>query len=101
VYCKKEVCKQQFVYMWSLISKRRLKRGAWNTRMVDRRGTYRVLVGRSERRRLHERPRCRWEDNIKIYVPEVRWGDLDSIKLTKDRDSWQALVNGVMNFRLA
>ena len=69
--------------------------------MVDRRGTCRVLVGRPERRRPHKRPRCRWEDNIKMDVQEVRWGGLDSIKLAKDRESWRALVNGVMNFRLA
>jgi len=34
-------------------------------------------------------------------VQNVGWGGLDSIKLAKDRDSWRALVNGVMNFRLA
>ena len=31
-----------------------------------RRGAYRVLVGKPERRRPLERPRCRWIDNIKM-----------------------------------
>jgi hypothetical protein len=69
--------------------------------MVDQRGTCRVLVGRPLRRKSHEGPRCRWEDNIKMDIQEVSWGGLDSIKLAKDRDSWRALVNGMKNFRLA
>jgi hypothetical protein len=32
----------------------------------ERRGAYRALVEKPEGRRLLERPRCRWEDNIKM-----------------------------------
>jgi hypothetical protein len=32
---------------------------------------YRVLVGKPERRRPLERPRCRWKDNIKMALREV------------------------------
>ena len=32
--------------------------------MGERRGAYRVWVGKAEGRRLLERPRRRWEDNI-------------------------------------
>jgi hypothetical protein len=35
-------------------------------RMGERRGAYRVLVGKPYGRRPLERPRCRREDNIKI-----------------------------------
>jgi len=35
-------------------------------RMVERRGVYRVLVGKPEGKRPLGRPRCRWEDNIKV-----------------------------------
>jgi hypothetical protein len=34
--------------------------------MGERRGVYRVLVGKPERKRPLVRPRRRWEDNIKI-----------------------------------
>jgi hypothetical protein len=34
--------------------------------MADRRGAYRALVRKPERRRRLERPRYRWEDNIKM-----------------------------------
>jgi hypothetical protein len=42
--------------------------------MGERRGAYRVLVGKPEGRRPLGRPRCRWEDNIKMDLREVGWG---------------------------
>ena len=40
----------------------------------ERRGAYRVLMGKPEGRRLLGRPRRRWEDNIKMHLQEVGWG---------------------------
>ena len=37
----------------------------------ERRGVYRVLVGKPERKRPLGRPRLRWEDDIKMYLQEV------------------------------
>jgi len=54
--------------------------------MGDRRGAYRVLVGKPEGMRVLGRPRCRWEDNIKIDIQEVGCGGLDWIDLAQDRD---------------
>jgi hypothetical protein len=34
--------------------------------MGERRGLYRLLVGKSEGKRQHGRPRNRWEDNIRM-----------------------------------
>ena len=45
-----------------------------------------------------ERPRHKWEDNIKMDLQEVRYGGMDWIELAQDRDRWRALVNDVMNF---
>jgi hypothetical protein len=42
--------------------------------MGERRGVYRVLVGRSEGTRPLGRPRRRWEDNIKMDLQEVGYG---------------------------
>jgi hypothetical protein len=42
--------------------------------MGDRRRAYRILVGRPEGRRSLGRPRCRWEDNIKMHLQEVGHG---------------------------
>ena len=41
--------------------------------MGERRGAYKALVGKPVGRRPLERPRRRWEDNIKMYVREVGW----------------------------
>jgi hypothetical protein len=42
--------------------------------MGERRGAYRVLVGKTEGRRPLGRSRRRWEDNIKTDLREVGWG---------------------------
>jgi hypothetical protein len=43
-------------------------------RMGVGRGVYRVLVGKPEGKRPWERPRRRWEDNIKIDLKKVGCG---------------------------
>jgi len=66
----------------------------------DRRGACRVLVGRPEEKRPLEKPRRRWEDNIKIGFQEVGWGGLDWIDVTQDKDRFGARVNAVMKIRV-
>jgi hypothetical protein len=66
--------------------------------MGERRGVYRVLVGKPERKRPLGRPRRRWENNIKIDLQEVLYGGIDWIELAQDWDRWRALVNVVVNF---
>jgi hypothetical protein len=68
--------------------------------MGESRGVYRVLVRKLERMRSLGRSRRKWEDNIKMDLQEVRWGT-DLIDLAQDRDRWRALVNAVMNLRVA
>jgi hypothetical protein len=68
-------------------------------RMRERRGVYRVLVGKPEGKRTLGRPRRRWEDNIKLDLREVGRGGMDWIDLAQDRDRWRARVNAVMKLR--
>jgi len=42
--------------------------------MGERRGVYRVLVGKLERNRALGRPRSRWYDKIMMDLQEVGWG---------------------------
>jgi hypothetical protein len=62
-----------------------------------KRGAYNILVGRPEGRRPLGRPRHRWEDNTKMELREIGFGDVDWVNLAQDRDRWWALVNTVMN----
>jgi len=68
--------------------------------MGERRGAYRVLVGKLEGERPLARPRHRWEDNIKMGLQETECGGVVWIDLAEDRDRWRALVNVVMNLRV-
>ena len=65
-----------------------------------RRCLYRALVGKLKRKRPLERPRCRWEDNVKMDVQEVGYGGIHWIDLAQDRDRWLALVIAVINLRV-
>jgi len=68
--------------------------------MGQRRGVYRVLVGKPDGKRPLGIPRRRWEDNIKMDLQKVGCGGMAWIELTQDRDRWRALVNALMNFRV-
>ena len=68
-------------------------------RMGEGRGVHSVLVGTPEGKRPLGRPRRRWEDNIKMDLREVGWGE-DWMEMAQDRDRWRALVNIVVNFRV-
>jgi hypothetical protein len=68
--------------------------------MGEERGVHRVLVGKPEGKRLLERRRRRWEDNIKMDSQEVGGGRGDWMELAEDRDRWRALVSTVKNLRV-
>ena len=83
-----------------VIQSRRMRWAGHVARMGERRGTYRVLVGKPEGKKPHERPRHRWEDNIKMDLQEVGCEGIDWIDLAQDRDRWRALVKAVVNLRV-
>jgi hypothetical protein len=69
--------------------------------MGERKGVYRILLGKPEGRRLLGRHRRRWEDNIKMDLQEVGCGNMDWVDLVQDRDRWRALVSAVMKLRVS
>jgi len=83
-----------------VIKSRRMRRAGHVACMGERRGVYRFLVGKPERKSSLGRSRHRWEDNIKMDLQEVGCGGMDCIELAQDRDRWQALVNAFMNLEV-
>jgi len=68
--------------------------------MGERRGVYRVLVGKPEGKRSLGISMRRWEDNIKMDIQEVGCGGMDWIELAQVLGRWRELVNAVMNLRV-
>ena len=69
--------------------------------MGESRGVNRLLVGKPQGQRRPGRSRRRFEDNIKRDFQEVGWWSMGWIEQAQDRDRSRALVNAVMNLRVA
>jgi hypothetical protein len=52
------------------------------------RNTYKVLAGRTDRKRSLGRPRPRWDDDIEDIV----WYGVGWIHLAQERDRWRDVV---------
>jgi hypothetical protein len=85
--------------IFTVIKARRMRWAGHVARMGEVRAAY-ILVGKPEGRRPLGRPRRRCEDNIKMDLGEIGFGDVDRFHLTQDRDRWRALVNTVMSRRV-
>jgi hypothetical protein len=70
-------------------------------RIGEKRNVYRLFVGKPEGKRSLGRPKRGWLDNIRMDLADVGWGGVDWIGLAQDRDKWRALVNSVLNLRVA
>jgi hypothetical protein len=57
-----------------VIKSRRMRWAEHVAYMGEKRGAYRILVGRPEGRQPLRRSRRRWENNIKMDLQEVGWG---------------------------
>jgi hypothetical protein len=83
-----------------VIEARRLRWVGHMAHMGEVRGVYRVLVGKPKGKRLLGRPRCRWEDNIKLDFREVWINGVKWMRLAQERVQWQSFVNMVMNLQV-
>jgi hypothetical protein len=68
--------------------------------MMKKRGLYRVLVGKTDRKKPLRRPRSRWVENIKMDLQEVGCGGIDWIDLAQDRVRGWTPVNAVIILRV-
>ena len=65
-------------------------------RVGARRGVYRGFVGRREKRRTLGRPKCKWEDSVKIDLQDVGSG-MGQSDLAQGRDKWRLVSNALVN----
>jgi hypothetical protein len=65
----------------TVIKSRRMRWVGYVACMGEGRGIYRVLVGRPEGKRPLGRPRCRWENNIKMDLRKTGLNELNWIQL--------------------
>jgi hypothetical protein len=59
----------------------------------EKKGAYRVFVGKLEGERSVGRPKRRREDNTKMDLQEMEWGLMDWIDQVQDMDRWPVPVN--------
>jgi hypothetical protein len=83
-----------------VIKSRRMRWAGHVARMGEGRCVYRVLVVRPEGERPLERPRRRWEDNIKLDLREKGIDGAKWIQLAQDSVQCRAFVKTVMNIRV-
>jgi hypothetical protein len=58
-----------------------------------------ILVGNPER--TLRRPRCKWQDNIRMDHRKIGWDSVDWMHVAQDRDQWWAVVEMVMNIQVS
>ena len=76
-----------------MIKSRRLRWAGHVARMEDGRSAFKILTGKSTVRRPLERPRHRWEDNIRMDLKEIGINTRNWVDSAQDRDYSRALVN--------
>jgi hypothetical protein len=69
-------------------------------RSREKRNAYRILVVRPEGKRQLGRPKCEWEDAIKMYLRKIGCCGMVWIDLAHGREQWRVPVNTVMNLRV-
>jgi hypothetical protein len=76
-----------------------MRRAEHVTSMGEIRNTYKILIRKPEEKRPLGKPRCRWEDNIKMYTKQIGCEIMDWIQLIQGRVQKRTLVNIVIILR--
>jgi hypothetical protein len=85
----------------NIVRVKQSKRMRWVGHVWEMINNYKTLVRNPERRKPFERPRSRWENNVKMDLREIGCGGVDLIHLAEDRSRWQVLMSTIMNLRVA
>jgi hypothetical protein len=68
----------------------------WNMKHSRERSAYKILKNMME----ISRPRRRRDDEIKIYLRDIRWEGVRWINLVRDSVQWRAFMYTTMYFRI-
>ena len=69
-------------------------------RMEEGRSPFIILTGTPTGKRPLERPRRRWEENIRMNFKETGIDTRKWVVTARDRDYWRALMNAALNLRV-
>jgi hypothetical protein len=53
---------------------------------IEKSNAFKVLLGKPEGKKPLGRPKHRWEDNIKMYLQEIRYNCVNWINVAQNRD---------------
>ena len=83
-----------------MIKSRRLRWAGHVARMEEGRSAFKILTGKPTETRPLGRPRCRWEDNIRMNLEEIGINVGNWVDSAQDKNYWRALVNAALNLRV-
>ena len=68
--------------------------------MEESRSAFKILTGKPTGKRPFGRPRCRWEDNIRMDLEEIGINAGNWVDSAQDRDYCRALLNAALDLRV-
>jgi hypothetical protein len=68
--------------------------------MEEGKSAFKMLTGKPIGKRPLGRPKCRWENNIRMALKEIVINTRNWVDLTQDRDYWRALVYAALNLQV-
>jgi hypothetical protein len=68
--------------------------------MEEGRSAFKILTGKPTGKIFLERPRRRWEDNIRMDIKKIGIETRNWVDSAEDRDCWRALVKKKLNLRV-
>ena len=68
--------------------------------MEEGRNAFKILTSKPTGMRPLRRPRCKWEDNIRMDFEEIGINAGNWVDSTQDLGNWRALVNAALNLRV-
>jgi hypothetical protein len=83
-----------------VIKSRRFKWAGHVVTLEEGRRAFKILTDKYTGKRPFGRPRCKWEDNIRVNLEEIGINAGNWVDSGQDRDYWRALVNVTLNLRI-